>query len=154
MGCAFEFSCSTEALSVDTRKPVRARRTELRATSVRDGPAVIVTVGGEIDASNADFWSRLLSKMASAATVPGPFVVDVRNLRFMACSAFPILAREAQQCRRRGFNLCLVSNLPVIARTAAACGVRPVVFIVPTVQEALSRTTAPPPSDHLRLVRQ
>ncbi|UQX10296.1 anti-sigma factor antagonist [Candidatus Mycobacterium methanotrophicum] len=115
-------------------RPLRGGSTGLRATSVRDGSAVIVSVAGEVDASNEDFWSHLLSKMGAAATAPGPFVVDVRGLRFLACGAFPILAREAQRCRRRGFNLHLVSNRAAIARTAAACGLRPVLLIFPTVR--------------------
>jgi anti-anti-sigma factor len=144
MSFAIDFSRPEPTLSVGSSKPLHDRRLGLRATSVRDGSAVIVTVGGELDVSSGDSWSYLLSKMASAATAPGPFVVDVRSLQFMARGAFDILAREAQRCRRRGFNLCLVSDRPGIARTVAARGLRPVLLIFPTVEAALSRAAAQP----------
>jgi len=147
MSFAIEFSRPEPTLSVGSSTPLHGGRPELRASSVRDGSTVIVTVGGELDATNAESWSYLLRKMASAATAPGPFVVDVRNLQFMARCAFDILAREAQRCRRRGFNLCLVSDRPVMARAVAACGLRPVLPIFPTVEAALSRA-APPGRRH------
>ena len=44
----------------------RARST-LRATTERDGLAVIVSAGGELDASNDATWRRLLSEASAAA---------------------------------------------------------------------------------------
>ena len=102
-----------------------------------------MSVGGEVDASNEDVWRTLLTKMAAAAIAPGPFVVDVRNLRFMGCGALFVLAQQARRCRRGGVNLCLVSNQPIAARTVAGAGLRPLLSTHPTV-EALTATTAEP----------
>jgi anti-anti-sigma factor len=155
MNEAPEITAPTPVLSADQTGPLRGRCAGLRASSVRDGSAVIVAVVGELDASNNGSWSRLLTKMGGTTVAPGPFVVDVRGLRSMECGAFHILAREAQRCRRRGFNLCLVSNSPATAQTVAACGLRPVLLIFPTVDAALSRAGAPDcRNKHLTLVRQ
>ena len=143
MSSAFDISDSSTASRVDMSRPPGGGRTGIRAASVRDGSAVVVTVGGELDASNVESWSFLLSKLGLATTPPGPFVIDVRNVRFMARGAFLSLAREAQGCRRRGFNLYLVSNRPVVARTVAACGLRPVLLVLPTVEAALSLPQRP-----------
>ena len=67
----------------------------LRATTDRSGPAVLITAGGEIDACNEDTWRHLVSEAAALVTPPGPFIVDVTGLDFMACCAFAVLADEA-----------------------------------------------------------
>lgn len=139
MSSALEFPRPKPTLSAGATGPLRSGRPRLRASSVRNGSAVIVTVAGELDASDGESWSHLLGKMAMAATAPGPFVVDVRNLQSIARSAFATLAREAQRCRRRGFNLSLVSDHPAVVQTVASCGLRPVLLVFPTVEAALSR---------------
>jgi anti-anti-sigma factor len=61
-----------------------------------------VSVGGEVDASNEDVWRALLTKMAAAAIAPGPFVVNVRNLRAMGCGALFVLAQQGTAVSARG----------------------------------------------------
>lgn len=55
----------------------------LRAVTECTGSAVVVHVGGDIDASNEVAWQRLVSKSAAIAIAPGPFVIDIRDLDFM-----------------------------------------------------------------------
>jgi anti-anti-sigma factor len=103
---------------------------------------VVVCACREVDACNEDVWSNLSTKIAATAVAPRPFVVDVRNMRFMGCGAFFVLAQEAWRCRRRGVSLCLVSNQSIVARVVAAGGLRPLLSMHPTVESALSATTA------------
>src|ERR1700744_3764371 len=91
-------------------------RSTLRATTERSGQVVIVSAGGELDASNEATWKRLLSEAAAAAGPPGPLVVDTSGLDFMGCCAYAALAEEAERCRQRGVQLRLVSNQPDVAR--------------------------------------
>ncbi len=121
----------------------RARST-LRATTERSGMAVIVNAGGELDASNETIWRRLLSEAAAAAGPPGPLVIDTSGLDFMGCCAYAALAEEAERCRHRGIELRLVSNLSVVPRIVAACGLSELLPVEPTVDAALS---AFPPAD-------
>jgi anti-anti-sigma factor len=114
----------------------------LRATIQRNGPVVIVRAGGEVDASNEHIWDRLVGEAAAVATQPGPFVVDVNGLDFMGCCAFAVLAAEAERCRRRGVELCLVSCDPAVARVIEACNLRDVLSLHPTTDAALSTTPA------------
>lgn len=116
----------------------------LRAVTECTGSAVVVHVGGDIDASNEVAWQRLVSKSAAIAIAPGPFVIDIRDLDFMGSCAYAVLAQESVRCRRRGVNMRLVSNQPIVARTIAACGLRQLIPLYATVETAL----APPPSAH------
>jgi anti-anti-sigma factor len=109
----------------------------LRATTDRRGPAVLINAGGEIDACNEHTWHQLVNEAASVVTPPGPFVVDVTGLDFMACCAFAVLAEQAQRCRRRGIELRLVSRQPIVTRIVEACGLARELPIYPTVDFAL-----------------
>jgi anti-anti-sigma factor len=80
-------------------------RSTLRTTIERSDLAVIVSAGGELDASNETTWRRLLSEAAMAAGSPGPLVVDISGLDFMGCCAYAALGEEAERCRRRGVEM-------------------------------------------------
>jgi anti-anti-sigma factor len=114
----------------------------LRAITQRNGPVVVVRAGGEVDASNEHTWHRLVSEAAAIATQPGPFVVDVNGLDFMACCAFAVLANEAERCRRRGVRLRLVSCDPNVARVIEACNLSDALPVHPTTDSALSTAVA------------
>ncbi|ETZ99401.1 anti-anti-sigma factor family protein [Mycobacterium kansasii 662] len=98
----------------------------------------MVHVGGDIDASNEAVWQRLVTRSAAIAVAPGPFVIDVRDLEFMGSCAYAVLAQESVRCRRRGVNLRLVSNQPIVARTIAACGLRRLLPMYSSVENALA----------------
>jgi anti-anti-sigma factor len=109
----------------------------LRSITELNGSAVVIHVGGDIDASNDSVWQRMVSRTASIAGAPGPFVVDVRALDFMGSCAYVALANEAVRCGRRGVELRLVSNQPVVARTIAACGLGRLLPLYASVDTAL-----------------
>lgn len=113
-------------------------RSTLRATTERYGSAVIVTAGGELDASNDAAWRRLLSEASAAAGPPGPLVVDTDGLDFMGCCAYAALAEEAERARERGVELRLVSAQPVVARIVRACGLTDLLSVDTSVDAALS----------------
>jgi anti-anti-sigma factor len=116
----------------------------LRSITECTGSAVVIHVGGDIDASNETAWQRLVSRNACSAIAPGPFVIDVRALEFMGSCAYAALADEAVRCRRRGVSLRLVSSQPVVARTIAACGLGPLLPMYTSVENALAASA----SDH------
>jgi anti-anti-sigma factor len=115
----------------------RARST-LRATTERYGAAVIVSAGGELDASNDTTWRRLLDEASAAAGAPGPLVVDTSGLDFMGCCAYAALAEAAERCREHGVELRLVSNQPVVARIVKACGLSGLLTVDASVDAALA----------------
>ncbi|GAB3033066.1 anti-sigma factor antagonist [Mycobacterium bourgelatii] len=110
----------------------------LRAVTECTGSAVVVQVGGDIDASNENVWRRLVSRSAAIAIAPGPFIIDLRELEFMGSCAYAVLAQEAVRCRRRGVSLRLVAGQPIVARTIAACGLRRILPLYSSVENALS----------------
>ncbi|GBG38204.1 anti-sigma factor antagonist [Mycobacterium montefiorense] len=111
----------------------------LRATTDRRGPAVLIYAGGEIDAANEQTWRHLVSEAASGVASPGPLIVDVTGLDFIACCAVEVLAEEAENCRRRGVEVRLVSPQRIVARIVDACGLGGVLPIYPTADSALAR---------------
>ena len=111
----------------------------LRATTDRRGPAVLIYAGGEIDACNEHTWRHLVSEAASGVASPGPLIVDVTGLDFIACCAVEVLADKAQELRRRRVELRLVSPQPIMARIVDACGLSGVLPIYPTADSALAR---------------
>lgn len=113
-------------------------RSTLRMTTERTGQAVIITAGGELDASNEATWQRLLNEAGAAAGPPGPLVVDTSGLDFIGCCAYAALAQEAERCRQRGVELRLVSNQPVVARIVAACGLSELLPVDESVDAALA----------------
>ena len=113
-------------------------RSTLRTTIERSDLAVIVSAGGELDASNETTWRRLLSEAAAAAGSPGPLVVDISGLDFMGCCAYAALGEEAKRCRRRGVEMRLVSSQPIVARIVTACGLSELLPVDDSVDIALS----------------
>lgn len=112
----------------------------LRAFTECSGPAVVVHVGGDIDASNETSWQRLVRQSASMAIAPGPCVIDMRDLEFMGSCAYAVLAQEAERCRQRGVTLRVVNSQPMVARTIAACGLHRLLPMYASVDAALSPT--------------
>jgi anti-anti-sigma factor len=113
-------------------------RSTLRATTERFGSAVIVTAGGELDASNDAAWRHLLSEASAAAGPPGPLVVDTDGLDFMGCCAYAALGEEAERARERGLEMRLVSAQPAVARIVRACGLTDLLPVDTSVDAALS----------------
>jgi anti-anti-sigma factor len=113
-------------------------RSTLRTTIERSDLAVIVSAGGELDASNETTWRCLLSEAAAAAGSPGPLVVDISGLDFMGCCAYAALGEEAKRCRRRGVEMRLVSSQPIVARIVTACGLSELLPVDDSVDIALS----------------
>src|ERR1700750_216332 len=113
-------------------------RSTLRMTTECIDLAVIVTAGGELDASNEATWRRLLSEAAAAAGPPGPLVVDTSGLDFMGCCAYAALAEEAQRAKARGVEVRLGRNQPLVARIVRACGRSELLPVDRSVDAALS----------------
>jgi anti-anti-sigma factor len=130
-------SCNHLMLSSRLISELAQARSTLRMTTERSGLAVIVSAGGELDASNEATWRRLLSEAAAAAGPPGPLVVDTSGLDFMGCCAFAALAEEAEHCRERGVQIRLVGN-QCVARIVAACNLSELLPVDDSVDAALS----------------
>jgi anti-anti-sigma factor len=114
-----------------------AAHSRLRAAAQGFGAAVIVYVGGEIDACNEESWRLLLAEASAFATAPQQFIVDVNSVDFMSCASFLVLADEANRCRERDIKLCLVSLESSVARVVAACGLSDVLTVHTSAPQSL-----------------
>lgn len=128
-------------ISTRLRYELGDRCSTLRATTDRYGEAVVIHAGGEVDACNEHTWQQLVHEAAATASPPGPFVVDVTDVDFMACCAYAVLADAAQDCRLRGVELRLVSRAAIVGRIVLACGLSDALPIYPTVDQALAAPT-------------
>ncbi|OBI81051.1 anti-sigma factor antagonist [Mycobacterium sp. 1245805.9] len=135
-------SISTPHLTLSTRlvHELGDPHSTLRATTDRNGAAVIINAGGEVDACNEHTWRRLVNEAAAIVIPPGPFVIDVSGLEFMGCCAFAVLADGAQRCRERGIEMRLVSCEPFVARIVDSCGLGRLLPVYPTADAALAST--------------
>jgi anti-anti-sigma factor len=114
-----------------------AENSTLRAAVQSIDSAVIVYAGGEIDACNEDSWRLLLAEASAFASAPQLFIVDVNSVDFMSCSSYQALADEADRCRARGIDLCLVSLDSSVSRIVAACGLGDVLTVHASAPQSL-----------------
>jgi anti-anti-sigma factor len=84
------------------------------------GHEVVVHTCGEVDAYTLPVWRQALREATAHVTVPGPVIVDITRLEFIACCALVALALDADVCRARGINLVVISRAPIVRRIAAA----------------------------------
>lgn len=94
--------------------------TRFQSSTEQRGYGVVVHASGEVDAYTLSIWQRLLREAAATASAPGYLVINLEALSFIGCRAFAVLADEAQQCRRRGIQLRLVSTASIVTRIIAA----------------------------------
>ncbi|OBK19335.1 anti-sigma factor antagonist [Mycobacterium asiaticum] len=114
-----------------------AENSTMRAAVQGFESAVIVYLGGEIDACNDETWRLLLAEASSFAAAPQLFIVDVNSVDFMSCSSYEALAEEAHRCRGRGVELCLVSLNPNVGRIVSACGLGDALTVHATAPQSL-----------------
>jgi anti-anti-sigma factor len=112
----------------------------LRVTIERSGTAVLLYAAGEVDGSNESIWRRLLCEAATATAVPGPLLIDTNGLDFMAGCAYAALTEEADRCRARGINLCLVSVQRIVTRVVGVLKLDRQLPLYDNVEAALMAT--------------
>ncbi|WP_293004523.1 anti-sigma factor antagonist [Mycobacterium sp.] len=127
-----------EPLSEARATDRRGRPTSLQADIQRVGSAFVVHAVGELDSSNFDAWRTLLATTAAATNAPGPLVIDIRDMSFVATGALLAVAQQAAGCRRRGIDVRLVSDQAITAKLAQLTDLREAVTLYPTVDAALT----------------
>jgi len=92
-------------------------------------PAIVLTVSGEIDASNTDRFSESAHRLIA---VGDPIVVDLSGVDFFGVQAFRALFSLDDDCRKAGVPWALVAGRGVrtLLRIGDCEGVLPVVSSV------------------------
>ncbi|MFQ6229533.1 STAS domain-containing protein [Nocardia sp. NPDC002869] len=101
--------------------PWRSPRDQLSFRVRRRGDIVLLAVRGQADAFTLALWRQQVR--AAADTVAGPqgaLVVDATRLDFLSVRSLAALSDEAQEYRREGIEIFLVTAEPAIARIARA----------------------------------
>jgi anti-anti-sigma factor len=84
------------------------RRAHLRAKT--DSGLTVISISGEIDASNADALSHHASELASEG---GALLVDLAEVDFIALDGLHALFALNMQCARTGTTLALIASQAV-----------------------------------------
>ena len=97
--------------------------------------AVVLTASGEIDASNADNFSKTISRLTAEGH---PLIVDLRAVDFCGVQALQVLVALDQECRESGLAWALVAGRAVQALLRIG-DVGAGFPVVPSVTDALQR---------------
>jgi anti-anti-sigma factor len=97
--------------------------------------AVVLTASGEIDASNADNFSKTISRLTAEGD---PLIVDLRAVDFCGVQALQVLVALDQECRESGLAWALVAGRAVQALLRIG-DVGAGFPVVPSVTDALQR---------------
>src|ERR1700678_2363519 len=101
------------------------------------GGHLVVTLGGELDAVDADSVAAALA--AAAARNPW-IIIDLAELEFIDCSGLRVLARAREQARQAGGDLLLAAPRRQVRRILALTGLADV-FCVYTSLAGAAQTT-------------
>lgn len=88
---------------LDFGAPLNGSALSVSAESV--GETTVISVGGEIDASNADFTATVLNGFA---TCNGKVVVDLSSVDFIGTQGLRLLIEFDDQCRRSNTAVVVV----------------------------------------------
>lgn len=131
--------------------PAAHPASEKVATNVRDQPdgiatacrsidhrgrVVIVHARGEVDAYSLPTWRQVTREACAHASPPGPVIVDITGLDFIACCALAAPVDQADVCRAHGINIIVVSRAPIVHRVTAATGLGARLPICASTEEA------------------
>ncbi len=97
--------------------------------------AIVLTASGEIDASNADNFSKTISRLTAEGD---PLVVDLRAVDFCGVQALQVLVALDQECRDNGLTWALIAGRAVQALLRIG-DVGAGLPVVPSVTDALQR---------------
>ena len=110
-------------------------------TCYSSSPSVVISVHGEIDASNAGILSEHVAEHAAHC---GGVVLDLAGLEFFGIEGFSALHRVAVCCARTGIDWVVVPGAAV-SRTLRICNPQGSLPAVGTVGAALATFAGSPP---------
>ncbi|KAA9150293.1 anti-sigma factor antagonist [Amycolatopsis acidicola] len=117
--------------------PVRA--TDLLRVRREDSASVVVLhFTGDIDLSTAGFLAEQLRLAEESAAPPASLVADLEGVGFLGSAGLMVLARQQEQCERRGIPFLIVGSSRAVVRSIEMAGLETVLRVVPTIQEALA----------------
>jgi anti-anti-sigma factor len=101
--------------------PWRSPRDQLSFRVRRRGDVVLLAVRGQADAFTLALWRQQVRAAADTVTCSrGALVVDATRLDFLSVRSLAALSDEAQEYRREGIEIFLVTAEPAITRIARA----------------------------------
>jgi anti-anti-sigma factor len=89
---------------------------DVRLSSYPRPPAMVIEIGGEIDASNAQHVADYLvgflhaDRLVGFIQVDPPLVLDLRGVDFLGTAGFRVILRFAEACHRARRQWALVSS--------------------------------------------
>ncbi|MGW4066935.1 STAS domain-containing protein [Nocardia grenadensis] len=110
----------------------------------RRGDIVILAVRGQADAFTLPLWRQQVRVAAETVNGPrGALIVDTTRLDFLSVRSLAALSDEAQEFRRKGIEILLVTAVPALARIARADTRTALLPVCSTVVSALTAVHLP-----------
>jgi anti-sigma B factor antagonist len=110
----------------------------LRSESiVGDTGGVLVHVVGEVDLATAPQLDDQLAAAAERVTSPGPLVVNLTGVAFLASVGLSVLVKHDELCREAGIALQVVSGNRAVARTLRMIGLTETLTVFDTLDTAV-----------------
>lgn len=102
------------------------------------GPGVVVDVAGEVDLGTAPRLVEELAVARAQASPPGPVVIDLTAVTFIASVGLSILIAHHRLCHQEDLELRVVAGNRMVARTINRTGLDQTLTVFPTLTEALA----------------
>jgi anti-anti-sigma factor len=116
-----------------------SQRSELLQVQRRaNGTGVVVHVAGELDLLTASGLVGELTTARTQARTPGPLVIDLTDVTFIASVGLSILIVHNRLCREEDVELRVVAGNRMVARTINRTGLDDVLAVFTTLAEALA----------------
>lgn len=124
----------TDVPHSDDTRPSRLLRLQRRVNDT----GVVVHVAGELDLITAPGLVGELTTARAEARPPGPLVIDLTDVTFMASVGLGILIEHDRLCRKVDVELRVVAGNRSIARTITLTGLDDALAVFATLPEALA----------------
>jgi anti-sigma B factor antagonist len=106
----------------------------------REG-VVIVRAVGDIDLGTAPLLSQHLTQGEAQLTPPGPLVLDMTGVEFLASVGLSELIKHSKQCTDLGSRLIVVATQRAVLRSLNLTGLTETISVVASVEDALGAET-------------
>jgi anti-sigma B factor antagonist len=105
-----------------------------------DAGGTVVHVAGEVDLTTVPQLDDELTSAERRLTAPGPLVLDLTAVTFLASAGLSMVVKHHEQCRATGLELRVVSGNRTVARTFLITGLNDMLAVFDTLETAVQTT--------------
>ena len=112
----------------------------LRVSHDLAGPAVVITVAGEIDLATVTALRTELGTALRLAAAPAPVVLDLTGVEFLGSAGLAAIAEASQQATAQRIPLRVVATSHTVLRPIEVTGLGSALTLCASLSDALGAT--------------